>query len=332
MGSASFWLRVGGHPATEIAAHTAPTLETGADGGDLSASWAFSLTPRSQHQALRKGQLVEVMCGPMPIWTGLLNEPDRTSWECHATGLSASLRRTLALATDGNSTRTLQFALEKAAIDGNLVVNTAPVTGTAAGDTTGNPVDIGKLLDDYAEQTGQRWGVGPDRAVYMRPDPTGVTWLASPDSAAFGVTDEDVATRIFGRYDTGAGYDTATVGAPGLDEAVDLTDRGVLSEAAAEAILSGMLQRKGTTSWVNGVTLDREQLTTMGGTPAFLAAVRGGQLLRAHGLASNVISNAPWLDVVIGKTRWTVGDRTIYVEPVNSSPIAGGLSGVIAAA
>lgn len=330
MSASAFWLRVGGYPATEIAAHTPPTYETGADEGCLSASWAFALSPRSQHQALRKGALVEVMCGPTPVFTGLLNEPDRTTWECHATGLSASLRRTLALATDGNSTRTLQFALEKAAIDGNPVLNLAPVTGTAAGDVTGNPVTIGTLLDDYAEQTGQRWGVAADRVVYMRPDPTVPTWLASPDAAAFGVTDEDVATRIFGRYDTGTGYDTATVGAPGLDEAVDLTERGTLTLAAAQAILTGMLQRKGTTSWVNGVTLNREQLTTMGGTPAFLAVVRGGQLLRAHGLASNVVSNAPWLDVVTGKTRYTAGDDSIYLEPVNTAPR--NLADVIAAA
>lgn len=318
--ASAFWLRIDGHPATEIAAHTPPTWETEADGGCGAASWTFGLTVRSQHQALRKGALVEIMCGPMPVYTGLLNEPDRTTWECHASGLSASLRRIVALDTSGNSSRTLQYVLEQAQIDGSPVINPAPVTGTAAGDTA-NIVTIGQLFDDYAEQTGQRWGVDASRRVYMTPGPGAPTWLASPDAAAFGVTDEDVATRLFGTYSlVGGGKATARVGVQGLDATVDLTERGPITLAAAEAILSGLLLRRGDTSWVNGVTLHREQLTTMGGSPAFLASVTAGQILRAHGLASQVISQAPWLDVMIGKTRYTAGDDSIYLEPINTAP------------
>jgi hypothetical protein len=317
----AFWLRVNGYPATEIAAHTPPTWETHADGGIGAVTWEFALTARSQHQALRKGALVEVMCGPMPVASGLMTEPDRSSWQCHAFGLSSSLGRIAALDSGGNATRDLSAAVTQAIADGSLVTNPVPVSGTAAGDATGNPSTIGTILTDYAEQTGQRWGVDGERRLYMRPDPTSPTWLASPDAAAFGVTDEDAPTRILGRYEAGGGaYATAKVGVPGLDETVDLTSRGPLTLAAAEAILSGMLQRAGETSWVNGVTLHREQLTTRGGTPAFLASVTAGQMLRAHGLASNVISQAPWLDVVIGKTKYTAGDDMIYLEPVNTVP------------
>ena len=255
----------------------------------------------------------------MPVWTGVLNEPDRSTWECHATGLSASLRRTAALDTIGDSSRTLQYVIEQAQIDGSPVINSTPVTGLAAGDPA-NLVSIGTLCDDYAEQTGQRWGVDGARVIYMRPDPVVPQWIAVPEAAAFGVTDEESPTRLFGRYDTGAGYVTAQVGTLGLDATVDLTGRGTLTSTAAEAILTGMLQRSGGTSWVNGVTLHREQLMTAGGSPAFLPSVVGGQLLRAHGLASNVISHTPWLDVVIGKTRYTAGDDVIYLEPVNTAP------------
>lgn len=320
MGS-SFWLRIGGYPATEIAPHSAPTWETLADGGTGEITWEFSLTPRSQHQALRADALVQVMCGPMPVATGLLNEPDRTTWQCHAFGLSASLRRFLALDSVGATTRDINVAITQAIARGFRGSNPAAVSGLAAGDPDANPITVGALLDDYASQTGQRWGVNGTGSLYLRADPTGATWLASPDTAAFGVTNEDVATMLAGRYDAGGGlYASTTAGTPGVEEAVDLTDRGPLTMIAAQAILAGMLVRRGETQWTNGVTLNREQITTRGGTPAALAAVKGGQMMRAHGLGYGIVSSAPWLDVVIGKTRYTAGDDVIYVEPTNTAP------------
>lgn len=315
----STWLRIGGVAGTEIAAHTPPTWETLADGGCGDASFAFALSARSQHQALRTGALVEIMSGPVPVYTGVLSEPDRTTWECHATGLSVPLRKKLALDNSSNATRNLADAIGRAISSGWPGSNPGPVSGTAAGDTDGNPVKVGDLLDDYAEQTGQRWGVDGFGRLYMRPDPTSARWIASPDSLVFGVTDEDVPTLLAGRYDNGTSYATAFAGSMGVEESVDLTNRGVLTAPAAMAILQGMLTRTGTIQWTNGATLTRDQLTTSGGTPANLLAVRAGQMVRAHGLGYGRLS-APWLDVTIGKTRYTSGDDSIYLEPVNSAP------------
>ncbi len=315
----SIWLRVGGVAATEIAAHTAPTWETLADGGCGQASWAFALSARSQHQAVRVGSLVEIMAGPVRVYVGELGEPDRTTWQCHANGLSTPLRRRLALDSVGSATRNLETAIARAINVGWPGSNPAPVSGTAAGDAGGQPVTVGVLLDNYAEQTGQRWGVDAFGVLYMRPDPTSPRWISSPDSMVFGVTNEDTPTLLAGRYDTGAGYATAFAGTGGTEEAVDLTDRGVLTATAAEAILSGMLVRRGSVQWTNGATVSREQLTTVGGSPAPLMAVRAGQVVRAHGLGYARVS-APWLDTVIGKTRYTAGDDTIYLEPVNTAP------------
>ena len=115
-------------------------------------------------------------------------------------------------------------------------------------------------------------------------------------------------------------YATAVGGSAGPVAAVNIADRGALTPVAAEAILSGMIQRRGETQWVNGVELHREQFTTRGGTPAFLGGVTAGQMVRAHGLAATFVAQAPWLDVVIGKTRYTAGEDTIYVEPINTAP------------
>lgn len=314
----SFWLRIGGVPATEIAAHTPPEYETLADGGCGAASWTFAASARMQHHALKARALVQVMCGPIAVYSGLLTEPDRTTGECHSFGLSSDLYKIVAL--DGGSTRDLTPAINRAISLGWPGTNPDPVSGVASGDATGNPVKVGNLLDDRAAELGQRWGTDGRGRLYMRPDPVTPSWLSSPGSAAFGVTDEGAPTSLVGRYDTGAGYaNTGNVGVPGLEDVVDLTDRGTLTLAEAEAILAGMLVRQGDRSWTNGVTLHREQLTTFGGVPAGLGSVRAGQLLRAHGFGY-LGGGALWRDVVIGKTRYTAGSDVIYLEPTNTAP------------
>lgn len=317
------WLRIGGYPATEIAAHSPVTWETWADGGCGTASWAFALTRRSQHQALQKGALVEVMCGSAPLWKGLLSEPDRTTWECTAFGLASAGNQYLALDGGGANTRDLGVAIATARTAGWQATNPAPITDPVAGDATGNPVTVAQLLDEYAEQTGQRWGADGAGRLYMTPGPSAVSWLAAPDETAFGTTDEGRAKTLKGRYlDATSGlYSTATAGTGAPQAAVDLSKREAMSLAAAEAILAGILQRdRGQTAWTNGVTLSRDQLHTAGGSRAFLPAVRAGQMMRTPGLFYAGAVHSIALDTVIGKTRYTAGEDSIYIEPVNTAP------------
>lgn len=318
----SFSLRIDGYPATEIAAHTPPTYETWADGGCGSMTWAFAMSAVAQHQALRAGALVELMCGPLPLWSGLLSDPDRTTGECSAYGLAADAQNYLALGS-GTTTRDLLAAISEAIVRGWRVTNPSPVAGTAAGDASGNPISVSQLITEYCEQTGQRWGVDHGRRVFVRPDPTTPSWVAAPGSVAFGSTGEDRAVTLYARYlniETDL-YSTASVGSgvPEVDAGSVLVDRGAMSPAAALAVLNGLLGTKyGGPAWTNGVTLHRDQLMTLGGTPAFLPAVRAGQSLRALGLP--YIAQALALDTVIGKTSYTVGEDVIYLEPVNTAP------------
>jgi hypothetical protein len=317
----STWLRVGGYPATEIAAHSPVTWETRADGGSFKASWAFALTRRSQHQALRPGTLVEVICGGVNMFTGWLGYPDRTTWECTAYGL-ASVAREQFLALDGtlSNTRDVAAAITQAQATGWPATNPDAITGTASGTATGNPVTLGVLLDDLALDLGKRWGVDGQGRLFMTADPTTPRWLAAPDSAAFGVTDEGAASTLYGRYldSTTSTYLTAIAGSGSPQEAVDLSDRGAMSNAQAVTILTGMLAETSGGAWTNGVTLTRDQIQTVGGTPAFLPAVRGGQMVRTLGL--DYATQGMALDTVIGATRYTQDEHSIYVEPVNTKP------------
>lgn len=324
----SIWLRIGGYPATEIGAHSPVTWETTADGGSFKASWSFSLSVRSQHQGLRVDSPVDVMCGGLPVWSGSLSYPDRTSGEYTAYGWSAMARKMLALDGGGNATRDVSAAITRAQAVWP-VTNPTGVAGTASGDV-GAPITLGQLLDDFAAQLGMRWGVDGRRRLYCRPDPTSPSWLASPGASAFGATNEDRAKTLAGRYldSVTSLNETVIVGTGQPEEAVDLTDRGAMGVMEASAILGGMLALgKGGSAWTNGVDLTRDQLTTMGGSRAALAAVRGQQLMRSFGFA---YEGRPFaLDTVIGTTRYTQGSDVIYVEPVNTTPST--FVGVVAA-
>ena len=318
MGASSFSITIDGYPATEIAGHSAPTWETLADGGCGEATWTFVIAPKTRHHALRPRALAVIKCGTHPVFTGEMTDMDRITGECHAYGLASSLRGRLALDSGGANTRDIGVAVAQAIADGWPGTNPEGITGTVAGDATGNPVTVGQLLDEYAQQVGMRWGVDGAGRLYLRADPTTHSWLASPGTAAFGVTDEDTPTRFAGRFDTGAGYDTAYAGVAGLDEAVDLTDRGAMSLANAEAILAGMLTRRGEVAWTNGVTLSSGQLMNSGGTPAFLPSVVAGTAMLTLGIG-HMLPSGPLRNVVIGRARQTAGDPFIQIEPTNTA-------------
>lgn len=324
----SWWLRINGMPATEIAAHSAPTWETEADGGVTSITWEMDLSRRSQNQALRVGALVEVMRGLQPVASGLLKEPDRTTWQCYAEGLGSGLAGYLALdQSTGAVTRNLGTALAYAQSIGCKVLTPSLIYGgfVASGALPGNPETVAKVADDYAAQVASRWGVDGNRVFYIRADPTAPTLMAAPGTALFGQTNEDTPKRLAGRYFNGATYETsfAGTGAPEADVGDVLIERGTLSLIEAQVVLGGMLAQKGTRAWTNGVTLHRDQLMTMGGQPANLGAIRAGaDMLRAQGLAYADAASGLRLDVVIGKTRYTAGEDVIYVEPVNTVPRA----------
>lgn len=322
MSDVTLW--VGGYPATEIAAHTPPTWETLADGGTGEIKWEFALTPRSQHPALRPGSLVEVKVGAMPVARGAMVDPDRTSWQCVARGLQYD--KYLALDAAGNATRDLSLAIQEAMNRGWRVRNTngVGVGGPVPGDST-EPQLVTDLLTEAA--AGKRWGIDPSGSLYMRADPSLPWWQASPDAAVMGTTNEDAPTHLAGRYFDGT--NNVTVIRPPLgevvqfraEELVDLTQRGTLSGVQAASILDASLAEAGAIKFTNGVTLSRDQIKTRGGSAAFLPGIVAGSVMRAHGLlATRRGLQTPVLDFVIGKTRHTAGEDTIYIEPTALAP------------
>lgn len=333
----SVWLRLGGGtPVTELAPHSAPTWETLADGGSGECSFDLSLSAKTLPPLLQRGTLLEILCGGSRLWLGRINDYDREEGRVVGRGIHTDAYQIPAIDGAGNVTRDVVTALGTAfAAPWNWFANNYNgVAGVATGDSD-SPQMLGQLLDQYAEQLGMRWRQDTNASIFIGVDPTVPTYLATPGAAVFGETDESSANHLIGRYFDGAANATTLRWLPDVvvarAEFRDLTDRETLTLAQANAILDAELAANASRpSWINGVTLHREQLTTPGGTPAFLSGVMAGTMIRAHGLMAEGVLQAPWLDVVIGKTRYTAGEDSIYIEPVNTAPR--NLTDVIAAA
>lgn len=320
-----YWIRLGGvMPATEIAPHTSPAWETLADGGIGEVSFAFAMSPNVQHQLLATGTRVEVMLGAQPVATALMSDPDRTTWEIKAQGLSAAARRIAAVNALGVMTRDVGQVLLHTISNWWDVTNPRGVGGglIVTGDDD-SPQMVADLLDNLAAQEGKRWGVDGAARLFMRSDPTTHTCVIEPGAVAFGSTTEGQATQLVARYvATGGAFDTryypATVVGPVIHEIVDLTPRGELTTAEVDAILAAPFALgKAKTAWTNGVTLGREQITRNGEPVTLATLTAGSDMARATGLSSG---GSPWQDFVIGKTRYAAGDDVIYIEPVNTAP------------
>lgn len=323
--SSAYWVRLNGTtPATEIAPHTPPSWETWADGGNGAASFQMGRSAKSSPNLLTPGTLLEVFKGCGRMWMGRVEDFDPNEGSVVGRGIHTDLLGIPALDGTGATTRVADTAAATARSapynhilsDPNAVLTTM---GTAIGDDT-SPQMVASLFDQIAQQTGKRWGQDQNAAMFFRSDvETAASWLLAPGVARFGDTTEGQASHLVGRYQTTGGANaTVTRSDPDATvikaEFVDLTDRGGITEAQATSILDAQLAAgKAMRGWVNGITVSRDQLMTIGGNPASLAGVRAGSRLTVIELGANK-------SAVIGKTSYTAGDDTIYIEPVKTAP------------
>lgn len=318
-----YWVRLGGAmPATEIAEHTPPTWETLADGGIGEVSLTFALDSQVVHPLLATGTLVEVFYGAEAVATAQVTEYDRNTGALAGYGLSAHANKLLALSGTGAPTRDLFQAITTAQAWGWPAQNPNLAGGLASG-AADAPVFLGELFTQRAAEHGFRWGVDGRGDIYLRADPGIPTYMIMPGAAAFGTTDEGAASHLVGTYRDVTSDTLQTLiwppsGTPRAHEVVDLSESGPMSVTEAGRILGGLLSLDSVTGWTNGVELGPEQIT-LNGVPADLALVTAGQMARATGFSAD-LADAPWLDVVIGKTRYTAGADVIYLEPTNKAP------------
>lgn len=331
----SYWIKVNGIPLDERVTMSPPQWETLADGGCGQASFIVRDSVFGAGRQLVPGALVEIMRGLLAVYAGEVLDYNPETGEVACVGLAAVAANYTALTSGGATTRDSSVAVDAAAARGWRVVTRTGAFGTASGDDT-SPQPVASLISAYADQVAMRWGVTGSSRLFIRADPTMPQWCLSPGSVALGSSVEGAVSHYVVRYDSGSGYVTVISAHPKAhlmprhEETLDLTDRGTMGFMEVSALMGGIhaLTPAGL-AWSSGATVASSQLTTIGDTPADLASVMGGQMVRifASPTASATMPTM-WVDAVIGKTSYTAGEDLIYLEPVNKAPrnLADGLA------
>lgn len=321
-----FSVTIDGMPATEIAKHSPIVYETWADGGCGSLTFDFAMSPKQTHHLIYPGAVVEAAIGMRRVFSGRLFEYERTTGALTAYGHASHARKLPALTSGGTSTRDVGVAANTARGWGWLGMDPASANGgTVTGDDTG-PVTLGELLDQWAEEAGQRWGVNAQRIFFRRGDPTTPSLWLNPDIAALGQTDEDVASHLAARFINTGGTISSTHRPDSTTlvtsmPTIDLTERGKLTLAQANAILDGILTRNGTRyAWTSGMTVHRSQMHVNGSEPFLPTITAGNTMVGLYGIPAASFAGTNQT-AVIGKTRFDAASPdVIYLEPVSTAP------------
>lgn len=293
------------------------------------ASWSMSLDPSFTHPALVSGALVEVKVGSANIWQGVLDEPDGSGdgWTFTAAGLAAEGSDYLCLDASDNTTTKPDTAVDEAISRGLRWTrpDTLSSASFAASDDTAALNKVGDLLDAWALSVSKRWGVNADGQVYAQADPTTPSYHLTAGSGKVGLAEDEYASSLYGRFRTGASTYDKVIAEDGVaaaghrrELAVDLTTLGYTNSTKAGNVLAGMLANgKARYAWTKPLTVSRYQLTTPGGTPAFLPFVKSGELVRLFGVIDEQGTPLPYLDFIIGRTQYEAGSDVITLSPVD---------------
>lgn len=298
-----------------------------ADGGTEEVSWRMPLPDTFTNPAMRTGKLVQLKQGSANVAACILSEPNLNAdgWEFTGLGLSDEANNYLCLDSGGNTTSIPDVAIDQAIARGLPWTRPASLSNVAFAATaqTDSLNYLSDLLDAWATNQGKRWAVDADGQVYAYTDPTTPTWYMTPGSARIGLADDDYASNLYGRYKSSVST-YATVTASDATAAakrrreypVDLTSLGVVTGAKATATLTGLVTKGAARyAWTEPVTPNRYQLTTPGGTPAYLPFVKAGDMVRTFGVVDEQGNVTPYFDWVIGKTEYEDGAQTIQLSP-----------------
>lgn len=314
-----------GVPLAAIAAYGDLSYTFRYPGGLYEVSWTMDLPPDYRHPALVRGASVELMDGPLRMGQAELSEPDRESWQLVATGICRADEEFPALDASLDATTVADDAVDWAISEGLPWVRNDSLSSTAYGAATTDGLNIlSTLLDAVAESEGKRKWVDADGIVTFRDDPTTPKWHLTPGVAVLGTADDEYASRVYLRYETGSATFATVVAIDAAAEArwgrkfypVDATARGVMTtlraQNTADAILAG---GKARLAWTTGIEASPFELTTAGGVPADLAVVRAGDMLRLHGMFDD-LTGRHYTDIVLAEVTYKPGDNVIQLSPM----------------
>lgn len=304
--------------------------------GCYETSWKMQTEFGWRSEFLVAGALVEVYDGAFRLWMGTLNQPNWSTGEFTARGLSEQAS-TFPAFDSGYSTTTVPLTAAQTAITeyGWPVAADASVPSSAlvTGDATDGINMLDVVLDASADEQGKRWAVNADGLLYFAADSSTVDWQIVPGAVELGQTNTNYRSDIFVRYVRDSDSALVTARAEWSDggatrdrygfvaENVPAVDLGPISPTRAATIANGILSKCAPRpGWTGGTDLQHGEILTPGGEPAPLSLIRAGQVVRLLGVYDDMTYTgvAPYLDVVLGEVRWVDGSTTITLSPVDA--------------
>lgn len=324
-------IRVGGMWLSTIAGWGDLEVKHGRN-GPFEATWNMALGDTERPSPLIRNARVEIYAGPTMVWCGALGQPDWDAKSFAAIGIARQAEGAECMTSGGAITSKPNTAIDQAAARdvvwwtragdfGNTDI--AGVPGDASNDDP-DPGKLTDLLDLWARENDSQWRVTADGRLVIDPeDETEPDWLILPGAGVLGEADDDVADRVFIRYnDSTAGkiryasYPASTP-ANGIERRGSVVKRGPMSASRALAIATGMYRQAqaGRIGWTNGIEVTDQQIITKGGHPANLALIRAGQTVRMLD-TPDPRNGGRNLDFVIGESTWRPVERTVQLNPV----------------
>src|SRR5690606_21741798 len=274
----------------------------------------------------RPGSRVEILHHGVPVFAGSLLEPDGDTM--HARGLYHQASDAQAVC-GGSPSSVPDHVISDAKNRGVLDWRWFDLFSASPFGEVDGPQTVADVLNGWTESVGKVWRVGGDRIIRVHDLPTTPRWHVVPGAAELTVADDSYVSTIFGRYldstsflyATATATDAAAAARFGPREAtMDLTANDLaLSSAEAQAIVNNRLAMGAARpGWANPLQLASWQLTSPGGAPANLRAVRGGDMVRILGQMDMTIATGPkpYIDIIADEVSYVDGAETITIKPM----------------
>lgn len=289
-------------------------------GGLDQVTWTPATPPMRR---LTGGEPAQLYFGPVLIGSGNVLEPDASQDELAITGLWKQAYNYPAFDASFLPTKTPGIAIDRAHDLGMAFTRTYTFSPSAVDiDTTEGPVQVGNLLDAWSEQSAIRWGIDQYGQFKPQADSVAPMYQIVELEGGLGYALDNYACTLYGRYNNGTTYVTTNPVTDAVAKelhgtvaaTVDLTPRGTLTEAKAEAILTNLLALgRSQPQWVSSIELSYGEIFTMEGSKVALETVQAGCVIRVPGgyeLAQR-LNGALFVDVLIGRTDLSNGLLTL---------------------
>lgn len=324
----SIEVTVNGTPLTYLAYWGDLTITWRYPVGSWEASWSMDIPVNYLHPDIVRGARVVIWVGPTPIWRGKLTEINKDAQSFTATGAGREAETALCMGFGGTLTTTPSTAVSWGIQRGALTwsgINSLPSTSVAATEETVTFNYISDLLNAAALRDQVNWLVDPAGFVQYAAAPTTSTLFVDVGVGELGLVDEEYVSDLFGRYLTTSGVIASveahdnTQNVDRVERGVDLTGRGPMTLAQAQAVLDGILAKgKARTGFTSGIELAEGQVCNTGGTPFALSElgrlVGLGARARLLGLF-DLRGLATSTDVIVAEGIWRVDDGLMTLNP-----------------